>query len=71
MRVIEQLRQENPTPKPARSPLVGGTWRLVWSQQAADASPLQKWGSAQARCARVCACVVWRGVACRVAVRLR
>lgn len=34
---------------PARSPLAAGTWRLVWSQQAANASPLQKWGSAQAR----------------------
>lgn len=47
--VIEQLQQDNPTPKPARSPLVSGTWRLVWSQQAEDASPLQKWGSAQTR----------------------
>lgn len=50
MAVISLLEQENPTPKPARSPLVSGTWRLVWSQQADNASPLQKWGSAQARC---------------------
>lgn len=47
--LISLLEQENPTPQPARSPLVSGTWRLVWSQQAEDASPLQKWGSAQAR----------------------
>jgi hypothetical protein len=49
MSVISLLEEENPTPQPARSPLVSGTWRLVWSQQAEDASPLQKWGSAQAR----------------------
>lgn len=47
--LISLLEQENPTPQPARSPLVSGTWRLVWSQQAEDASPLQKWGSAQAK----------------------
>ncbi|KAG1662067.1 hypothetical protein FOA52_005314 [Chlamydomonas sp. UWO 241] len=33
---------------PARSPLAAGTWRLIWSRQADNASPLQKWGSAQA-----------------------
>jgi hypothetical protein len=38
----------NPTPDPAESELVAGTWRLVWSQQAETASPLQKWGSKQA-----------------------
>lgn len=36
-------------PAPARdAAAVSGTWRLVWSQQAESASPLQKWGSAQA-----------------------
>lgn len=49
MGVISLLEEENPTAQPARSPLVSGTWRLVWSQQAENASPLQKWGSAQAR----------------------
>jgi hypothetical protein len=34
--------------KPARSPVVGGTWRLVWSAQADNASALQKFGSRQA-----------------------
>jgi len=28
---------------------VAGTWRLVWSQQAENASPLQKWGTKQSR----------------------
>jgi len=28
-------------PDPARSPLAAGRWRLVWSEQAADANPLQ------------------------------
>jgi hypothetical protein len=47
--LIELLQEQNPTPAPARSPLVSGAWRLVWSQQADNANPLQKWGSAQAR----------------------
>jgi hypothetical protein len=29
-------------PAPATSPLAAGRWRLVWSEQAADANPLQK-----------------------------
>lgn len=47
--LLSLLEAENPTPNPARSPLVNGTWRLVWSQQAENASPLQKWGTKQAR----------------------
>eukprot|EP00882_Tetradesmus_deserticola_P024896 GHRQ01027248.1.p2 GENE.GHRQ01027248.1~~GHRQ01027248.1.p2 ORF type:complete len:110 (-),score=20.98 GHRQ01027248.1:668-997(-) len=43
------MEQSNPTPRPAKSRLVSGTWRLLWSQQAEDASPLQKWGSSQSR----------------------
>jgi hypothetical protein len=38
----------SPTPSPAESELASGTWRLVWSQQAENASALQKWGSKQA-----------------------
>jgi hypothetical protein len=29
--------------------LVSGTWRLLWSQQAENASPLRKWGSSQSK----------------------
>ncbi|KAI8475801.1 MAG: hypothetical protein J3K34DRAFT_516979 [Monoraphidium minutum] len=47
--LIALMQTDNPTPDPARSPKAGGTWRLVWSQQAENASPLQKWGSQQAR----------------------
>jgi hypothetical protein len=28
---------------------LAGTWRLIWSQQAENASPLQKWGTKQSR----------------------
>ncbi|GBF92568.1 hypothetical protein Rsub_05182 [Raphidocelis subcapitata] len=48
--LIGILQTENPTRAPARATeRVSGTWRLVWSQQAENASPLQKWGSAQAK----------------------
>lgn len=47
--LIEQLTAANPTKAPARSPLAAGTWRLVWSKQAAGAGALQKFGSKQAR----------------------
>jgi hypothetical protein len=43
------MEQSNPTQRPAKSRLVSGTWRLLWSQQAEDASPLQKWGSSQSK----------------------
>ncbi|KAG2500058.1 hypothetical protein HYH03_002335 [Edaphochlamys debaryana] len=46
--LVSLLEQDNPTPAPARSPLAAGTWRLVWSQQAAGAGALQKWGTKQA-----------------------
>lgn len=46
--LISLLQQDNPTPEPARSLLTAGTWRLIWSQQAEDASALQKFGSRQA-----------------------
>ena len=46
--LVERLQKENPTPSPATSPLAGGTWRLLWSQQAENASPLQRWGAQQA-----------------------
>lgn len=45
--LIQLLEQQNPTSKPAKSPLVNGTWRLVWSQQSENASPLQKFGTRQ------------------------
>ncbi|KIY95935.1 putative plastid-lipid-associated protein 12 [Monoraphidium neglectum] len=41
--LVGLIQSENPTPQPAQSDRVGGTWRLVWSQQAENASPLQKW----------------------------
>eukprot|EP00882_Tetradesmus_deserticola_P008847 GHRQ01009333.1.p1 GENE.GHRQ01009333.1~~GHRQ01009333.1.p1 ORF type:complete len:417 (+),score=153.00 GHRQ01009333.1:317-1567(+) len=47
--MVALMEQSNPTPRPAKSRLVSGTWRLLWSQQAEDASPLQKWGSSQSR----------------------
>lgn len=43
------MEASNPTQRPAKSRLVSGTWRLLWSQQAEDASPLQKWGSSQSK----------------------
>ena len=43
------LEASNPTPEPAASDAVFGQWRLLWTQQAAGASPLQQWGSKQAR----------------------
>jgi hypothetical protein len=46
---IALMEQSNPTARPAKSRLVSGTWRLLWSQQAEDASPLQKWGSSQSK----------------------
>jgi hypothetical protein len=46
---IALMEQSNPTNRPAKSRLVSGTWRLVWSQQAENASPLQKWGSSQSK----------------------
>ncbi|KAF5841911.1 hypothetical protein DUNSADRAFT_10348 [Dunaliella salina] len=49
MSLLTTLVKENPTSAPARSPKAGGTWRLIWSQQSSDASPLQKWGSKQAK----------------------
>ncbi len=45
--LLDQLQEDNPTRAPARSPLASGRWRLVWSQQAPNASALQKWGSSQ------------------------
>lgn len=45
--LVELMAVQNPTRAPARSPLAAGTWRLVWSQQAKTASPLQKFGSKQ------------------------
>ena len=48
MRLVGLLQTENKTPAPARSAVAGGTWRLVWSQQAEDANPLQ---------VRACVCV--------------
>eukprot|EP00878_Enallax_costatus_P017340 GHUV01018212.1.p1 GENE.GHUV01018212.1~~GHUV01018212.1.p1 ORF type:complete len:155 (+),score=17.35 GHUV01018212.1:133-597(+) len=47
--LVALLEQENPTPRPARSGLVSGTWRLIWSQQSENASPLQKWGTKQTK----------------------
>jgi hypothetical protein len=46
---IALMEQSNPTNRPAKSRLVSGTWRLLWSQQAENASPLQKWGSSQSK----------------------
>jgi hypothetical protein len=46
---IALMEQSNPTSRPAKSRLVSGTWRLLWSQQAENASPLQKWGSSQSK----------------------
>ena len=46
--IIEELAAVNPTPAPARSELTQGSWRQIWSQQAENASPLQRWGSSQA-----------------------
>lgn len=54
--LIKQLQKDNPTAKPARSELVSGTWRLVWSQQSENASPLQKWGTQQSRNFQVSLC---------------
>jgi hypothetical protein len=42
--LVGQMQTESPTAAPARSDAVGGTWRLVWSQQAENASPLQVGG---------------------------
>ena len=40
---IEELSGMNPTaPAPAKSPLLGGKWRLVWSKQADTANPFQR-----------------------------
>ena len=41
--------EESPEQEPARSAAVNGTWRLIWSQQAETASPLQKWGTQQSK----------------------
>jgi hypothetical protein len=46
---VALMEQSNPTNRPAKSRLVSGTWRLLWSQQAENASPLQKWGSSQSK----------------------
>lgn len=46
---VALMEASNPTQRPAKSRLVSGTWRLLWSQQAEDASPLQKWGSSQSK----------------------
>jgi len=50
--LIGLMQTESSTPAPATSDRAGGTWRLVWSQQAENASPLQ------VRAARRCGGVV-------------
>ena len=50
--LIQLLALDNPVKAPARAPEASGNWRLVWSQQAENANPLQKLGSSQ-----VCASV--------------
>jgi hypothetical protein len=47
--IIQLLQEDSPTPAPARSDAISGTWRLVWSQQSESASALQKWGTKQSR----------------------
>ncbi|GAX78326.1 hypothetical protein CEUSTIGMA_g5768.t1 [Chlamydomonas eustigma] len=46
--LIQLLALDNPTKAPAKSEKAAGNWRLIWSQQAPNASPLQKFGSQQA-----------------------
>ncbi len=46
--LIELMASESPIKAPARAAAAAGNWRLVWSQQAPNASPLQKFGSKQA-----------------------
>ena len=48
--LIQLLALNTPIKTPARSPAAAGTWRLVWSQQAPNANPLQKFGSKQVEC---------------------
>jgi hypothetical protein len=45
--LIQFASLDNPTKQPALSEKASGNWRLVWSQQAANASALQKFGSQQ------------------------
>lgn len=47
--LVQFMALDNPTKTPARSSKTVAKWRLVWSQQAPDASPLQKFGSKQVR----------------------
>ena len=49
--LIRELAQTNPTSAPAKSEAIKGTWRLVWTEQASNANPLQKALSGQVRIA--------------------
>lgn len=40
--LVEQLKGTSPSSAPAQDPVIEGTWRQIWSQQAEDANPLQK-----------------------------
>jgi len=42
LQYVERLSGASAVADPARSPLIAGKWRLLWSQQADDANPLQK-----------------------------
>ena len=46
---VEELRGLNPTPAPAKSPSLLGTWRLVWSEQSSASNPFQRLFGAIAR----------------------
>lgn len=40
--LVEQLKGTSASSAPAHDPVIEGTWRQIWSQQAEDANPLQK-----------------------------
>lgn len=48
--MIEELQGRNEARKPAKDAVIQGQWRLLWSEQADDANPLQKALSGQVRC---------------------
>ena len=47
--LVKELSSKNPTTAPAKSDAIKGKWRLLWTEQASNANPLQKALSGQVR----------------------
>lgn len=47
--LVKELSANNPTNAPAKSDAIKGKWRLLWTEQASNANPLQKALSGQVR----------------------